>query len=193
MRKKQVEFNPYIYRGVDRGVGLSPSRPLISPLPAPSSPSSLLERRALRARKISFPPPSLSSSPLPPPAPSSPSSLPLFSLLPSPLLPPPLLPPPAPSSPPSLLPCPPPHLYLIKIVPFLAMKYQFLIHNRVIFRTAAVSYVKGTVSQKNEFQIIPYVHNSRKHWKCQYINTCIYFMVWLVCWTVKTVPTIKFH
>ena len=37
---------------------------------------------------------------------------------------------------------------------FLAMKYQFLIHNRLVFRTAAVSYVKGTVSQKNEFQII---------------------------------------
>ena len=34
------------------------------------------------------------------------------------------------------------------INPFLAMKYQFLIHNRVVFRTAAaaaVSYVKGTV------------------------------------------------
>ena len=77
---------------------------------------------------------------------------------------------------------------------FLAMKYQFLIHNRVVFRTAAVTavwYVKGTVSQKNEFQIISYVHSSRKHWKCKYIN--IYFMVWLVCWTVKTVPTIKFH
>ena len=33
---------------------------------------------------------------------------PPLSLLPPPLLPPPLLPPPAPSSPPSLLPCPPP-------------------------------------------------------------------------------------
>ena len=77
---------------------------------------------------------------------------------------------------------------------FLAMKYQFLIHKRVVFRKAAgtaISYVKGTVSQKNEFQIISYVHSSRKHWKCKYIN--IYFMIWLVCWTVKTVPTIKFH
>ena len=42
-----------------------------------------------------------------------------------------------------------------------AMKYQFLIHNRVVFRKAAgaaVSYVKGTVSQKNAFQIISYKH-----------------------------------
>ena len=45
------------------------------------------------------------------------------------------------------------------------MKYQFLIHNRVVFRTAtgaAVLYVKGTVSQKNEFQIISYVHSPQK-------------------------------
>ena len=51
-------------------------------------------------------------------------------------------------------------LYFIKIVPLLTMKYQFLIHNRVVFRTAAgaaVSYGKGTVSQKNEFQIVSYV------------------------------------
>ena len=49
------------------------------------------------------------------------------------------------------------------------MKYKFLIHNRVVFRTAAgaaVLYVKGTVSQKNEFQIISYVHSSTKHWRC---------------------------
>ena len=72
------------------GVGLSPLPPPYLPPPAPLSPSSLLERRALRARRIFlFPPPSLLSSPLPPPAP--------------------LLPPPSPSSPPSLLPCPPPH------------------------------------------------------------------------------------
>ena len=64
---------------------------------------------------------------------------------------------------------------LSKLFRFLAMKYQFLIQNRVVFRTVAVSYVKGTVSQKNEFQIISYVHSSRKHWKCKYIN--IYFMV----------------
>ena len=76
--------------GQGGGVGLSPPPP-----PAPSSPSSLLERRALRARKIFLLfPPSLFFSPLPPPAPSSPSSRPLFSLLP-----PPRLPPPAPSSP----------------------------------------------------------------------------------------------
>ena len=50
------------------------------------------------------------------------------------------------------------------------MKYQFLIHNRAEFRTSAVSYVTGTVSQKNEFQIISYVNSSRKHWKCKYIN-----------------------
>ena len=80
------------------------------PPPTPLSPSSLLERRALRARKFSLPPffSPLSLLPpplLPPPTPSSPSSLPLFSLLP------PLhLPPPAPSSPTSLLPCPPPHV-----------------------------------------------------------------------------------
>ena len=101
--------------GGGQGVGLSPSRPLPTP-PASSSPSSLLERRARSARKI-FPffSPSLFSSPLPPPAPSSPSSLPLSSLLP-----PPLLPPPSPSSPPSrplfspsLLPCPPPHMWYI--------------------------------------------------------------------------------
>ena len=87
------------YEGVDRGVGLSPpSRPLTSPS-RPSSPSSLLERRALRARNF-FPPslfPLLSLLPpplLPPP--------PLFSPLPHPLLPPPPppLPPPTPSSPP---------------------------------------------------------------------------------------------
>ena len=88
-----------------------------------------------------------------------------------------------------------PYIYtLSKLFLFLAMKYQFLIHNRVVCRTAAgaaVSYVKGTVSQKNEFQIISYVHNSRKYWKCKYIN--IYFMACLVCWTVKTVPTIKLH
>ena len=72
-----------------------------------------------------------------------------------------------------------PYIYtLSKLFRFLTMKYQFLIHNRVVFRTAAgaaVSYVKGTVSQKNEFQIVSYVYSSRKHWKCKYIN--IYFMV----------------
>ena len=79
-----------------------------APLPPPSrplSPSSLLERRALRARKsFLFSPPSLyflPTPPLPPPAPSSPSSSspssrPLFSLLPPPLLPlPPLISPPS--------------------------------------------------------------------------------------------------
>ena len=61
---------------------------------------------------------------------------------------------------------------------FFTMKYQFLIHNKVVFRTAAgaaVSYVKGTVSRKNEFQMVSYVYSSRKDWKCKYIN--IYFMV----------------
>ena len=47
-----------------------------------------------------------------------------------------------------------PYIYtLSKLFRFLAMKYQFLIHNRVVFRTAAgvaVSYAKGMVSQKNE-------------------------------------------
>ena len=66
-----------------------------------------------------------------------------------------------------------PYTYtLSKLFRFFTIKYQFLIHNRVVFRTAAgaaVSYVKGTVSQKNEFQITSYVHNSRKHWKCKYI------------------------
>ena len=59
---------------------------------------------------------------------------------------------------------------LSKLFRFLAMKYQFLKHNRVVFRTAAgaaVSYAKGTVSQKNEFQINSYVHSSRNHWKCK--------------------------
>ena len=58
------------------------------------------------------------------------------------------------------------------------MKYQFLIHNRMVSITAAgaaVSFVKGAVSHKNEFQIISYVHSSRKQWKCKYIN--IYFMI----------------
>ena len=50
------------------------------------------------------------------------------------------------------------------------MKYQF----SVVFRTAAVSYVKGTVSQKNELKIISYVHSSRKHWKCIYIYKYIF-------------------
>ena len=71
------------------------------------------------------------------------------------------------------------------------MKYQFLIHNRVVFRTAAgaaVSYAKGTVSQKNEFQLILMFTVAEITGS---VN--IYFMVWLVCWTVKTVPTIKFH
>ena len=100
-----------VEEGADRGVGLSPLPPPYLLPPAPLSPSSLLERRALRARKIFlFSPPSLFTSPLPPPTPSSPSSLPLFSHLPPlfSLLPPPLLPPPAPSTLTSLLPCPPP-------------------------------------------------------------------------------------
>ena len=50
-----------------------------------------------------------------------------------------------------------PYIYtLSKLSRFFAMKYQFLTHNRVVIRTAAgaaVSYAKGTVSQKNEFQI----------------------------------------
>ena len=113
LRKKDyITLQCSTNEGVDRGVGLSPLPPPYLPPPAPSSPSSLLERRALCTRKIFlFFPPSLSSSPLPPPAPSFPSSLPLFSPLPPPLLPSPSpsSPPPAPSSPPSLLPCPPPH------------------------------------------------------------------------------------
>ena len=48
------------------------------------------------------------------------------------------------------------------------MKYQFIIYNRVVFRTAAVSFAKGTVSQKNQFKINSYVHSSRNHWKCKY-------------------------
>ena len=104
--------------GGQGGRPLPPPAPYLLP-PAPLSPSSLLERRALRARKIFLlSPPSLFSSPLPPPAPllpppspsspssrpSSPSFLPLFSLLPPlfSLLPPPLLAHPAPSSPSSL-------------------------------------------------------------------------------------------
>ena len=117
----------HLWGGGQGGRPLPPPAPLPPP-PAPSSLSSLLERRALRARKtFLFPPSSLSSSPLLPPAPSSPSSRPLFSLLPPPLLPPPArsspssLPLFSPSRPlfspsrplfsPSLLPCPPPHLY----------------------------------------------------------------------------------
>ena len=110
-RKKRVFISQPYTRGRTGGVGFSPLPPPYLPPPAPLSPSSLLERRALRARIIFlFSPPSLYSFPLPPPAPSSPSSLPLFSLLPPPLLPPPSpsSPPPAPYSPPSLLPCPPP-------------------------------------------------------------------------------------
>ena len=66
------------------------------------------------------------------------------------------------------------------------MKYQFLIYNRVVFRTAAVSFAKGTVSQKNEFKINSYVHSSRNHWKCKY-----YIFHGLT--SLLTVPTIKFH
>ena len=78
------------WTGGGGGLGLSPPAPLPPP-PTPLSPSSLLERCALRARKISpFSPPSLFSSPLPPPAPSSPSSRPSS--------PSPSSPPPAPSS-----------------------------------------------------------------------------------------------
>ena len=66
-----------------------------------------------------------------------------------------------------------PYIYtLSKLFRFLAMKYQFLIHNRMVFRTAAgaaVSYAKGTVSQKNKFQINSDVYSSRNHWKCKYI------------------------
>ena len=84
---------PPIFEGVDRGVGFSPSRPLISPSPPPPTPClppPFSERCALRARKI----PSLSFF-LP--------SRPLFSLLPHPLLPPP-----APSHPPPAHHLPPP-------------------------------------------------------------------------------------
>ena len=53
-----------------------------------------------------------------------------------------------------------PYIYtLSKLFRYLATKNQFSIHNRVIFITAtgaAASYVKGTASQKNEFQIISY-------------------------------------
>ena len=41
--------------------------------------------------------------------------------------------------------------------PFFGYEISFVMHNRMVFGTAAgatVSYVKGTVSQKNEFQII---------------------------------------
>ena len=84
-----------MHEGVDRGVCLSPFQPPYLPPPAPSSPSSLLERCALSARKFFLPPffPPLSLLPpplLPPPSPSPPSSRPLFSLLPPPRLPLPL-------------------------------------------------------------------------------------------------------
>ena len=110
-----------------QGVGFFPLPPPYLPLPPPRLPPPFWSG-ALRARKnFLFPPPSLSSSPLPPPAPSSPSSLPLFSLLP-----PPLLPPPSPSSPPSrplfspsLLPCPPPQLYnRLKLLVYLEIFIQ---------------------------------------------------------------------
>ena len=45
----------------------------------------------------------------------------------------------------------------------------FFINNRAILRTAARAafpYVTGTVSQKNEFQIISDVDSSRKRSKC---------------------------
>ena len=50
---------------------------------------------------------------------------------------------------------------------------------------------QGNGFTEERISIISYVQSSRKHCKCKYIN--IYFMVRLVCWTVKTVPTIKFH
>ena len=52
---------------------------------------------------------------------------------------------------------------LSKLFRFLTLKYQFLIHKRLLSRTAdgaAVSYVTGTVSQTNEFQIILYVRST---------------------------------
>ena len=97
-----ASFSTFIREGArgGQGVGLSPLPPPYLPLPLPRLPPPLWSG----ARKnFLFPPPSLSSSPLPPPAPYSPSS------------PPPLPPPPSPSSPPSrplspsLLPCPPPN------------------------------------------------------------------------------------
>ena len=106
----------HCWEGGQGGRPLPPPAPLPPPS-RPSSPSSLLERRALRARKnSSFPlppflpplsllPPPLLPPPsplLPPPAPSSPSSLPLFS------------PPPAPSSPPLPLTLSTPSLLLQK-------------------------------------------------------------------------------
>ena len=50
-----------------------------------------------------------------------------------------------------------PYIYtLSKLFRFFGYEIVVLIHIRVVIRTAAraaVSYVKGTVSQKNEFQI----------------------------------------
>ena len=52
------------------------------------------------------------------------------------------------------------------------MKYPILIHNRVVFRTAAGaagSYITAK-SWKNGCQKFSCVHTSRKHWKCKYLN-----------------------
>ena len=54
------------------------------------------------------------------------------------------------------------NLILICIkMPILVMKYPFLIHNRVVFKTTSGSYVLGTVSSEKECQNVSDVHSSR--------------------------------
>ena len=48
-----------------------------------------------------------------------------------------------------------PYIYTLKNCPVLAIKYQFLIHNRAVFRRAAGaagSYERGMVSRKKGYQ-----------------------------------------
>ena len=60
--------------------------------------------------------------------------------------------------------------------PVLARKYSFLIHNRAVFRTVAVSYVRGTVLRNyNRYLVCSHVHSCRKHWKSKYsLIKCYY-------------------
>ena len=139
-------------RGWTGGGGrpLPPPAPYLPPS-APSSPSSILERRALRVRKIIlFSPPSLFSSPLPPPAPSSPSpsspsSHPLFS-------------PSHPSSPPPSYPVRPLLYALIEYINFKGYIFRMcaILHNKVIKHTS-YKIMKGYYSRMH------YLHSHTSH------------------------------